>query len=221
MANEDVRVRLLRAAGPVFAEKGYHAATVREICAAAAVNVASVNYHFGDKETLYVETIKLARQLRADRFPLPAWSPDTSAEERLRGFIHTLCMRILAVDEVNWNTRLMLREVLEPSGVCSQLVHDHFRPLCELLVGIVRELLPAGASDHLCWQTAFSVLGQCLYYRVAEQVIEALTDDVLRQEFFQPQQIAEHVTRLSLSAMGARPPLGRDVEEAVGDAARA
>jgi AcrR family transcriptional regulator len=215
MANEDVRIRLLRAAGPVFAAKGYHAATVREICAAAGVNVASVNYHFGDKETLYIETIKLARQLRADRFPLPAWTPDTTAQERLRDFIHTLCMRILAVDEVGWNTRLMLREVIEPSGVCSQLVHDHFRPLFELLVSIIRELLPAGAPDHLCQQTAFSVMGQCLYYRVAEQVIEALTGVEQRREYFQPHQIAEHVTRLSLAAAGVRPPLGQDAEEAV------
>ena len=142
MASVDVRTRLLQAAGPVFADKGYQSATVRDICLAAGANVASVNYHFGDKETLYIETVKLARQLRAERFPMPVWPPGTPASERLHDFVTTLLMRLLAVDEVSWNTRLMLREVIEPTGVCGQLVREYIRPMFELLLDIVGELLP-------------------------------------------------------------------------------
>ena len=50
MSTDDTASRLLNAAGPIFAEKGYQNATVREICAAAGVNLASVNYYFRDKE---------------------------------------------------------------------------------------------------------------------------------------------------------------------------
>ena len=35
----------------------YHAATVREICARAGVNIALVNYYFGGKPELYTEAI--------------------------------------------------------------------------------------------------------------------------------------------------------------------
>ena len=41
--------RLLAAACAVFADKGYRAATVVEICTAAEANIAAVNYHFGNK----------------------------------------------------------------------------------------------------------------------------------------------------------------------------
>ena len=49
---EQQRREAIRSAAAVFADKGYHAATVRDICLAAGANVASVNYHFGDKESL-------------------------------------------------------------------------------------------------------------------------------------------------------------------------
>ena len=47
--------RLLGAAETVFAEKGFDAASIRDITAQAKCNVAAVNYHFGTKENLYNE----------------------------------------------------------------------------------------------------------------------------------------------------------------------
>lgn len=216
MRNEDARTRLLKAAGPVFADKGYQAATVRDICLAAGTNVASVNYHFGDKETLYIETVKLARQLRAERFPMPVWESDTPAAERLHGFITTLLMRLMAVDEVSWNTRLMLREVLEPSGVCGQMVRDYIRPMFETLLEIITELVPATAPRHLVQKIGFSVIGQCFYYRIAEKVVSSLVSDEDRRSQYQPQQIADHISQFCLAACGVLPPLGQEAPVSAG-----
>ena len=49
------RERLLETALEVFARKGFHDATVAEICKKARANVASINYYFGGKEALYAE----------------------------------------------------------------------------------------------------------------------------------------------------------------------
>ena len=52
------REKLIEAAGEVFAEVGFHNATVREICALAGTNIAAVNYYFGEKLGLYSEVLK-------------------------------------------------------------------------------------------------------------------------------------------------------------------
>ena len=68
---DDPRERILSAAGCEFAERGYDAATIRDICAAAAVNIAAVNYYFGDKRRLYIESVKHAHESRVRQVPLP------------------------------------------------------------------------------------------------------------------------------------------------------
>ena len=57
---DETRLRLLDAAGPIFAERGYRAATVREICQEAGTNLAAISYHFQDKENFYVAAVKHA-----------------------------------------------------------------------------------------------------------------------------------------------------------------
>src|SRR5437899_12857181 len=57
MADKDVPVatkdRILDAAESLFMEHGFEATSLRSITAAAGVNLAAVNYHFGSKEELF------------------------------------------------------------------------------------------------------------------------------------------------------------------------
>jgi len=57
MKREETRQKLIESAGQIFAELGYDAATVRQITDRAGANIASVNYHFGDKLQLYREVL--------------------------------------------------------------------------------------------------------------------------------------------------------------------
>src|SRR3954453_12160787 len=88
------RKRLLEAAGEVFADKGFKAATVRDICCRAGANVAAINYHFGDKERLYAEVLQLAQVCAQERCPEGFGEmPGASAEHRLHTIVHTFLRR--------------------------------------------------------------------------------------------------------------------------------
>ena len=52
------RQRILGAAEELFAERGFAAASLRQVTAAAKVNLAAVNYHFGSKDNLIEEVFR-------------------------------------------------------------------------------------------------------------------------------------------------------------------
>ena len=54
---DSARARLLNVAGELFATRGFAATSTRTLAAAAKCNVASISYHFGDKEGLYEATV--------------------------------------------------------------------------------------------------------------------------------------------------------------------
>ena len=81
----ETRKRVLTAACAVFVEKGFRDATIAEICDRAGTNTASVNYHFRDKESLYVEVWRHTAQRAHALYPCDGNVPeDAPAEDRLR-----------------------------------------------------------------------------------------------------------------------------------------
>jgi AcrR family transcriptional regulator len=55
MASDRTRTAILNAAERLYAERGFADVTLRDIVAAADVNLAAVNYHFGSKDELIAE----------------------------------------------------------------------------------------------------------------------------------------------------------------------
>ena len=51
--SQDTKTRILDAAEALFMEHGFEATSLRQLTAAAGVNLAAVNYHFGTKEELF------------------------------------------------------------------------------------------------------------------------------------------------------------------------
>ena len=67
-SGRSTRERILDAAERLFAAQGFHAVSVRDITAAAGVDVALVNYHFGGKHALFEDVfMRRAEVLNAER----------------------------------------------------------------------------------------------------------------------------------------------------------
>jgi len=77
------RERLLAAAVPLFAAKGYAATTVRDIVGAAGVTLPVLYYHFGNKEGLFVALARQGKE-RFDEVRNQALREGGTAAERLR-----------------------------------------------------------------------------------------------------------------------------------------
>jgi TetR/AcrR family transcriptional regulator, regulator of cefoperazone and chloramphenicol sensitivity len=190
--------RLLEAAGQVFADKGFEGATVREICQRAGVNIAAVNYYFRDKERLYIEAVKSACHGQAEQ--VPAWPEGTPGSVKLRDFIQTMVRRMVDGQPSQWQRQLFLREMAQPTAACAELVREVIRPMAEVLSGILAELMP-GVPEDKRWLIGFSIVGQCLFYRLARPIVTMLVGEKEHRRY-DATLLAEHITQFSLAALG-------------------
>lgn len=201
MSEKNTRKRILLAAGPIFARKGYRSATVREICDEAGVNVASINYYFGDKQRLYTEAVILAKEMRIQQFPNPTWQQDAPPRQKLHDFISALLHRLVALESEPWQVRLLMREVLQPIETSRKLTQDYFRPFLEVMLAIIDEIIGYKLPEFQRMQIGFSIIGQCLYYRFLSEITKMmLPADQFAAHFSRP-QLAEHITNFSLQGI--------------------
>jgi AcrR family transcriptional regulator len=117
--SENSRTRLLDAAEVLFANKGFEKTTVRDITTAAHCNVASINYHFQNKDNLYKEVyVRRVRQLRQARFAAIDQVTSRGREARLEELIGTYARSFLeplvGTQSGQAVMMLMTREMNEP-----------------------------------------------------------------------------------------------------------
>ena len=97
--------------------------------------------------------------------------------------------------------RLIMREIAHPSAACAELVQSSIRPQFEILIAILRELLPNETEAEKLRLIAFSIIGQCLFYHFADPVIRNLLSG---EEYanLEIDKLAGHITQFSLKALG-------------------
>jgi AcrR family transcriptional regulator len=160
----ETRARLLTAAEQLFADRGFKKVTVRDICRAARANVASVNYHFGDKLGLYREVMQSAiDRIRATNDVAREAGHGRSAEERLRRSIVIFVTRLLTSSSETVH-RLIHREVTDPTPALDALVEQAIRPRVEYLAGVIAEILGCSPSDARVRRSVASIQVQSIAY---------------------------------------------------------
>jgi TetR/AcrR family transcriptional regulator, regulator of cefoperazone and chloramphenicol sensitivity len=156
------KTELLLAASELFAEKGYTDTTVAEICQKAGANIAAINYHFGDKETLYREAWRESFNEAIKVYP-----PDGGVkrneppEARLRGAVVALLGRI-SDEKTNREFRIVQKELANPTGLIEEVMSKEIEPQRQKMETIIRELLGPEASDTQVNFCIISIISQCI-----------------------------------------------------------
>jgi len=199
--HDETRRQILDAAGEVFAEVGFGRATVREICRRAGVNIAAVNYHFGDKETLYAEVLRHSQRMAFEKYPpLLGVAADARPEDKLRAFVRSFLLRLFDNGPITRFGRMMSREMVEPTGALDLLLEERIRPMADQLRGIMAEILGRSPKDEKVRLCLFSVVSQCVFFHHCRTMISRLFPEQ-QLDAAVVEQLADHITCFSLAAL--------------------
>jgi len=200
---QKTRARLLQAACKVFACKGFHQATVADICRQAGANVAAVSYYFGDKAGLYVAAWQRAFQTFSDQFPLtPPEGAATSAEAALRGQVRRLVLEFSRQDSNAEFARLYMLELARPSGLVDRTWHEMVNTHRQRLQELIRAVLGPQAPEEDVLFCEMSIINQCrAFVTTRRSDLEFMMGQRLTPEVVE--KMADHITRFSLGGVGA------------------
>ena len=182
------RTRLLRAAVGLFAEQGYEATSVRQLCDRAGANVAAVGYHFGSKSGLYDAAIDFARAESNERNTWVAldtdrdfWS-DAPPEDRLRRFVAMMLDH--ALDEEGGASdlsRIMIHEMLDPTPAFERQIEISIERVFGALRDICDELAGGGEGQgdpDTAARRALLISAQCLYPALVARTMPRMHEGV-------------------------------------------
>lgn len=166
MNQVDPKERILDAAERLFASEGFHNTSLRAITGAAGVNLASVNYYFGSKESLMeaivdrrllpLNTVRRER-LEAVRDRARGRGEPPGVGEVLRAFVEpTLHFRDSGPGAQAF-LRLIGRALGEPDDTIRRTFMRRMEPIFFLLYDLLGEALPSLAPEVLFWRLHFAL----------------------------------------------------------------
>jgi AcrR family transcriptional regulator len=200
---DPTRAKLIAAAGEVFAERGYQAATVREICQQAGANVAAVNYHFRDKLGLYTEVLRESICANQGEVMQEALTIAKTPEEALRLLIAGMLRRMYSDGRPAWNFRMLAHEMAKPTPALAHVINEVLRPRYNQLRGIIGQILALSPDHETTRLYAHSVIGQVIHYVHARPVLAILWPDLKLTQLKDRQLVANHIADFTLRNLRA------------------
>jgi len=194
--------RLLDAAEQVFGERGFDGASIRDVTAKANCNLAAVNYHFGDKETLYEEVFRRRLSEMRDRRlasinSVMARQQGITLEDIIRAdaeaFLEPFADRSISQRFLMLFTREMVEEHL-PKGF---FLDEMAIPVMNALGQALRSVCPF-LTEQQSLMAIHSIIGQLVHTIHLKVMPEA---EILGQ--FDTKQVIDHIVRFSAAGIRA------------------
>ncbi len=165
MASLDTKTRILDAAEELFATQGFSATSLRNVIAAADVNLAAVHYHFGSKERL-IEAVFARRvgPLNARRMELLDAECRQGGEQPLpvERIVHTLIVPVVELAQADAGgtsrlARLFGRIHSEPDERVRLLLLAQFDAVRSRYLAELSRSLPALSDAELALRFQFAI----------------------------------------------------------------
>lgn len=168
---------ILLAAERLFAQRGYHAVSLRDIAAEAGVQVALLGYYYGAKHELYhaifeswQPSIEL-RRAQLDEAMRAADAPD-ALERVIAAFVDPL-VALHADPEGQYFAKMAARDLAAPTEASDQAQREFFDPMAHAFIDALQRLFPHCSRADVAWGYQF-MLGAVLHF-LSDQRIERLS----------------------------------------------
>ncbi len=156
--------RILITAEQLFAEQGYDGTTLRQITQRAQVNLAAVNYHHGDKESLYLEIVRrrlgAINQLRLAKLA-EAEQEAGDAPVPLDALVDIMVTPLFELFDADnggrHGARLIGRSLVEPLPFMEKFLAAEFQPALARFGQALRRHAPTLAPEDFLWRLSFVV----------------------------------------------------------------
>ena len=123
---------------------------------------------------------------------------------------------MLSLKDEPWQSRLMMREIMNPTPAGRQVLRDHFRHGFQQLQSILDEILPPETPEYKRHQINFSIMGQCVLYRGMAKIVPLVIDEDELKLHYGIDELAEHITQASLAMLGLSPSLAMSARKKAG-----
>jgi len=173
--------KILDVAEALFAEHGFNDTSLRAITSKAGVNLASVNYHFGDKKTLvravlnrYLEAFMPAVQDALITLNLNQTYSMQDVFESIRG-----PLRALNDIRPNGTSRFMLligRGYTDVQGHLRWFITTRYQDTLSLFTQSVLKANPNLTQETLFWRLHFT-LGTCVFTMASSQALMEIAEN--------------------------------------------
>ena len=202
--NGHTRDRILDEAESLFARKGYHGVSVREITSAADCNLAAVNYHFGNKQNLYLEVFRSrwlprASQVNASfRRTLKA-NGDLTPSAVIQSLAQAFLDGPLTDTERKRHHQLISGELAQPTEAFELVADQVLQPLFNRLLDDLKAAMPEEKDGEQLALNAFSILAMVLYFNLARPFISRFTGYAIDDNF--KARLVNHIVNFSLRGL--------------------
>lgn len=180
-ARNSTKEKILDVAEALFAEHGFKDTSLRTITSKAGVNLASVNYHFGDKKTLvravlnrYLEAFMPAVQDALINLNLNDSYEMADVFESLRS-----PLRNLNDVRPNGTSRFMLligRGYTDVQGHLRWFITTRYQDTLSLFTESVMKANPKLTQEELFWRLHFT-LGTCVFTMASSQALLEIAEN--------------------------------------------